>query len=131
MSVPPVLLAVVPCESLSRDPATLRFSLDRIIGYIAAPAMPHIPSDGIGIYVAVTEVVTPTRVAVHLVNPDGTELPAGEWDIPGGEPLYVYEFAAGLGVEFYAEGRYSLRVSADGDMLGEWRFLVGTPRSVP
>lgn len=131
MSAPPVLLAVVPCEALFRDPVSYRISLAGVIGYLPVPGFPYQPPGGIGVYVAVTEVARPVRIAAQLVTPDGSELGLYSWDLPGGDPLFVHESSGRIGAVFGEPGKYSLRVTADGDMLGEWRFDVGIPRARP
>jgi hypothetical protein len=124
MSRKPYHLAVIVCEEIQRDPNTGKVALVSVVHHLVAPSLPCPMPGGIGVYIAVTELDGPVRIGVQLVTPDGTELAADGWNLSGKDPLFVHECAGVLAVTFGATGMYTVRATADGDMLAEWRFQV-------
>ncbi len=131
MSRKPFHLAVVVCEQIRRDPATGKVALFSVIHHLIAPFFPCPIAGGIGVYIAVTEIDGPVRIGAQLITPDGSELACDGWDLTGKDPLFVHECAGVLSVIFNAPGMYTLRATADGEMLAEWRFEVSAAESTP
>lgn len=124
MSSPPVLLSLVPAEYVHRDILSRRFTIVGIINTLLTPSLPCTPRHGIGVYLAVTDVKQAARVMIQLVEPDGQVHDVFSNDVPGTDPLTVWEAAGTAGVTFCQTGMHCIRATADGDMMGEWRFDV-------
>jgi hypothetical protein len=100
---PPVLLSVVVGECLHRGWGKRPFSILNIRNHIKSEVFPF-DVEQLGVYVAVTEVVRDTQVAVRLVTPNSDVLAMGPtWDLKAGDPLFVHELGSDFGPVSNAE----------------------------
>ena len=120
----PFLLALVPAEVVHRDAVTSKFTMLNAIHRLIVPEFPH-TLDSVGVYIAMTEVIRETEIAITLVDPDDEKLGGHQWRVLPQDPVRVFEYALQIkNVVFVRPGLHSFRLSADGDMMAEWRFNV-------
>jgi hypothetical protein len=122
----PLVLAMVVCDWVHRDPATNKHT---ILGTFSSLAAPHYPATHkrLGIYVALTDVLGLTPITLKLVDVNETrpeqELASGKIRCP--DPRLVAEMGFNVpGVLFPAPGEYRLQLFAGQTLLLERRILA-------
>ncbi len=124
MTPPPIVLALVICDAVHRDPTSGKsFVLGTFAGFESS-AFPTTRS--VTAYVVVTAGRGVARIRVRLVDAEGARSPIAEAEasIEFSDPRDVAEFAVYLDAEFPEAGEYRLQLFADDEFLVERRLRV-------
>jgi hypothetical protein len=125
MPVEPLVLALVVCDAIHRDPSTGKSTLLGLCGGLTARSFP-VTHPTLGVYAVLTEGYAPARVVARVVRADGhTVIAHLEAEVRLTDPRTVAELSFTFrDLLFPAPEEVRVQVLADGALLQERRLRV-------
>lgn len=122
-ALPPILLAAILADRVTREPGTNKFTVTGIFQSVTAPL--PVTLEGFGTYLCVAGLHGPTEILLELLDPDDEPLQSARLTVAAGDPLEAVEIGATCpALTITRSGVHRFRVSAGGEMLAERRLTV-------
>lgn len=128
---PPVVLAMVVCDAVWRDPATGKHFLLGCFSAIGSHSFPTV-HPALAVYIALTDGYGAAPLVVRLVDPEGRTLHESRMEAEFTDPRAILEI--GLQVQnlsFEAPGEHRLQLHAGDTFVMERRISVSDLRQRP
>jgi len=121
----PLVLALVVCDGVWRDPSSGKHSLMGVFSGLGAATFPA-QHPGMGVYVALTECYGTIDLKIVVVDDAGTNtLTEAKVEVRFADPLQVVELSIQIQtIVFPVPGVYRIQLIADTSILLERRLTV-------
>jgi hypothetical protein len=121
----PLVLALVVCDGVWRDPSSGKHSLMGVFSGLSAGVFP-VQHPGLAVYAALTEGYGMAQVRVAVVDDGGAQVIAeATVQVAFTDPRQVVELTVGMQtLTFPLPGGYRIQLIADGHILLERRLAV-------